>query len=105
MATRQDLQTLLENTFGMCTVYFQPPESKKMRYPCIVYELSDMQTIYADDRPYVTVKRYQVTVIDRDPDSPIPDKVAEIPTARFNRFFTSDNLNHWVFYMNSQVRR
>jgi len=42
-------------------------------------------------------KRYKVTVIDPDPDSLIPDKVASLPSAVFNRFFAANNLNHDVY--------
>lgn len=95
MAQRSDLQTLLE-TFAP-NVYFQPPETLKITYPCIVYKRDNEYTEFADDLPYHRRKRYQVTVIDRDPDSGIPDKVGDLPLCRFARFFTADNLNHDVF--------
>ena len=38
-----------------------------------------------------------VTVIDRDPDSDIPNLVAALPTSSFNRFFVADGLNHTVY--------
>jgi hypothetical protein len=38
-----------------------------------------------------------VTVIDRNPDSEIPDKVAALPMTLFNRWFAADNLHHDVF--------
>jgi len=38
-----------------------------------------------------------ITVIDQDPDSIIPDKVAAMPLSLFNRFYTVDNLNHDVY--------
>lgn len=41
--------------------------------------------------------RYTVTIIDRNPDSAIPNKVAELPLCSFNRFYTADNLNHFVY--------
>jgi len=47
--------------------------------------------------PYNHTKRYQVKVIDRDPDSDIPDQVAAIPMSLFNRFYTAENLNHDVY--------
>lgn len=78
-------------------VYFQPPNGLQMVYPCIVYKRDQANTIFADNNPYRNTKRYQVTVIDRDPDSVIPDKVAAFPLCTFNRFFTADNLNHDVF--------
>jgi hypothetical protein len=43
------------------------------------------------------MKRYQVTIIDRDPDSGIPEVVAGLPTSTFSRHFTVDNLNHDVY--------
>jgi hypothetical protein len=38
-----------------------------------------------------------VTVIDRNPDSELPDKVEELPFCRFDRFYATENLNHHVF--------
>ena len=78
-------------------VYFQPPASKKLKYPCVVYKLDDMPSLYANNRPYHWDHVYQLTVIDRDPESVIREKIAELPTCRFQRFFVSDNLNHYVF--------
>ena len=95
MGQRLDLQALLL-TF-VPNVYFQPPPTVAMTYPCIVYRRDSDHTEYADDLPYHRRKRYLVTVIDRDPDSPIPDKVGDLPLCRFDRFFTADNLNHDVF--------
>lgn len=37
MASRLDLQTFLEELLESKNVYFQPPESVKMKYPAIVY--------------------------------------------------------------------
>jgi hypothetical protein len=36
-------------------------------------------------------------IIDQDPDSAIPPKVAALPMCLFNRFYTADNLNHDVY--------
>lgn len=99
MPSRLELQTLLENILGSRNVYFQPPESVKMKYPAIVYGLDDIENSFADDGVYLSKKKYLVTVIDEDPDSPIVDKVAALPTCRFNRRFQSDNLNHDVFIL------
>jgi hypothetical protein len=46
---------------------------------------------------HVYFKRYQVTVVDRNPDSDLPDQVQNLPLCQFSRFFTADNLNHFVF--------
>lgn len=97
MAPRLDLQTILVNILGSNNVYFQPPPSLQMQYPCIVYSRDTAQTDFADDNPYKYRKRYQITVIDLDPDSDIPDKIAALRLCAYDRFFTADNLNHDVF--------
>ena len=68
-----------------------------MEYPCIVYSLDDLDIGHADNRPYKHEKRYQITVIDRDPDSDIPDRVAMLPKCSFDRAFTADDLHHMAF--------
>jgi hypothetical protein len=68
-----------------------------MVYPCILYKRDNRKTRHADNQPYNVRKRYLVTVIDRSPDSTIPDLVAALPSCVFDRFYTADNLNHDVF--------
>lgn len=87
----QLLKTLTSN------VYFQPPNGLKMEYPCIVYKRDFATTDHADNESWRHTKRYQVTVIDQNPDSVIPDMVAQLPMCEFNRFYTADNLNHDVY--------
>lgn len=97
MAQRLDLQAILVGILGSGNVYFQPPNGLKMQYPCIVYKRDDSLTEFAANKPYKYRKQYLVTVIDRDPDSLIPDKVAALPLCVFDRFYTADNLNHDVY--------
>ena len=78
-------------------VYFQPPENLKITYPCIIYERSSGRTNFADNKPYRFGKLYSITVIDSNPDSPIPDKISELPCCTFDRHYVADNLNHDVF--------
>jgi hypothetical protein len=93
--SRADLHQLL--TTFVDNVYFQPPINIQLKYPCIIYKRDFAETLFADDKPYNITKRYMVTIIDPDPDSEIPDKVASIPMSLFNRFYTADNLNHDVY--------
>lgn len=99
MDQRLKLQTLLELTLGSRHVYFQPPPNVQMQYPAIVYERYRQDTDYANNLPYRNAKRYEVTVIDQDPDSKIPDAVAALPTCSFSRHFPADNLNHDIFFI------
>lgn len=97
MDQRLELQAILTEILETDQVYFQPPPTVKMVYPCIVYRREYELTRFADDKPYARKKRYQVTVIDQNPDSGIPDKIAELPMCTYDRFYTADNLNHDVF--------
>lgn len=97
MAQRLELQAILTDLLGSDHVYFQPPPNVVMAYPCIVYRRDYEVTLFADDRPYKRKKRYLVTVIDRDPDSGIPDRIAELPLCVYDRFYTADDLNHDVY--------
>ena len=81
----------------MKNTYFQPPPTVKMVYPCAVYELDSIDDRPADDGPYITTNGYSVTIIDKDPDSEYPAKMKAFRYHRFVRFYTADNLNHWVF--------
>lgn len=92
-----ELQTLLEELAEGKKVYFQPDETTKMVYPCIVYERDYRATEFAGNMPYSSTKRYQVTIIDRDPDSVIPEKVAALPMSTFSRHFKEDGLNHDIY--------
>lgn len=97
MGQRLELQTLLEGIMGTNKVYFQPPANVQMEYPCVIYKRDAAQTRFAGNNPYRYTKRYQVTVVDQDPDSEIPDKVAALTGAIFDRHYAVKNLNHDVF--------
>lgn len=97
MPSRLELQTLLEALLGSDSVYFQPPPTIHMSYPCLVYQRSRIRTDHANNHPYSWQKEYMITVIDKDPDSIIPDEVAKLATASFDRHFTADGLNHDIF--------
>ena len=97
MADRLNLHEELCDILGNKRVYFQPPASVKMSYPCIRYSLSNVDSIKANDKNYKNTNRYSVVVIDVDPDSKIHmELLEEFPMCSFDRFFTADNVNHWV---------
>jgi hypothetical protein len=99
MARRLDLQVKLVEILGSSYVYFNPPENVKMQYPCIVYTQDSEEVRHANDRRYGTHKRYLITVIDHDPDSPIAEAVSELPMCSFNRAYAADNLKHFVYQL------
>lgn len=78
-------------------VYFQPPEGLAIEYPCIIYKRDAADTKFANNDPYSRMQRYQITVIDSDPDSPLPAQVAQFRLCEYLRFFTTQYLNHDIF--------
>jgi len=97
MGSRLNLQILLETLIGSNNVYFQPPPTFLMSYPCIVYSRVNIRPRFANNNPYKLTTAYSLTVIDANPDSNIPNEVAKLPMCSFDRPFVSDNLNHYVF--------
>jgi hypothetical protein len=99
MATRLELHEVLKDLMGGPTskVYFQPPPQHQMSYPCIVYQRDDARTEFAGNRPYSFTQRYQVTLIDTNPDHLAREKIAALPMCRYERYFAANKLNHDVF--------
>jgi hypothetical protein len=99
LAQREALHDDLVELLGSESVYFQPPEDGSMTYPCIVYERDDSSVQHADNAPYRMHLRYQVTLIDRNPDSDVVDKLLALPLCSFSRHFATSGLNHDVFVL------
>jgi len=97
MANRPDLQTLLENLLGSRNVYYQPPESVKMKYPAIRFSRKTIENRFANNAVYKQNNAYELTVIYTDSDSDLPYKIANLPMCRFDRHYTADNLYHDTF--------
>ena len=96
MASRVELQTTLEKLLDNKNVYYQPPESIKMEYPCIRYSKNGINVLYADDKKYRSYNQYQIIVIDRKPDNVAINKILELPLSSYERHYISDNLHHDV---------
>ena len=98
MASRLELHEELCGLLGSSNVYFQPPETVKLKYPCIVYQRNTGDTQFANNMPYTFTIQYQVMVITKDPDTDLIEKIAtHFPMSRMDRHFTSQNLNHDTF--------
>jgi len=101
MGSRLELHTLLTSLLGTSPAYYQPPESVKLTYPCIVYRRSDIRVDYANNKPYAMRKEYTLTVITQNPDSTLPEEIMMLESARHERAFVVDGLNHTtitIFY-------
>lgn len=90
----EELCEILEST----NVYFQPPQSLSMKYPCVRYAFGEPNQTYANDLNYNYTRRYDGVVIDRDPESTLPIKIAgHFSRCKFGKPYIADNLNHFPF--------
>jgi hypothetical protein len=50
---------------------------------------------FADNVIYLSQQEYQITVIDKNPDSDVADRIEKyFQSCAINQYFTVDNLNH-----------
>lgn len=94
---RLELHNIFLGIMNNGNVYHQPPESFKLKYPCIVYERNRGDVIHADNIKYNARLRYTVTLIDKDSVSEFFEPILNLPMCTFDRHFTSEGLNHDVF--------
>lgn len=98
MGQRLDLHNLLIAQTGLTTVYFQPPSTINLSYPCILYARVDKDEKFAANALYASMDKYTITVIDPNPDSSIPENIAiGVPYTSFDRRFVSEGLYHEVY--------
>lgn len=99
MSDRTQLQNKLEDILGSRNVYYQPPNNLVMSYPAIRYSLSNIDIDHANNSMYLQSKRYELILIDKKPDSPVINKLLELPMCSFSNHYKADNLNHYVFQL------
>ena len=97
MANRLDLQAMFEDILGSRNVYFDPPESVKMKYDAIRYSRSRIANVFANNSVYKQDDCYEVVAIYRDPDCELPRKLSRLPKCSHDRHYIADNLHHDVF--------
>lgn len=97
MATWHELQSKLEDLLESTNVYFQPPESVKMKYDAIKFRKTKIQSRYADDTLYSRMNCYEVIVISRMPEHPVIERLLQLPYCSHNTSYKADNLYHDVF--------
>jgi hypothetical protein len=79
-------------------VYYQPPSSVQMKYPCIRYSSDGVDVDRANNHAYITHNRYEGVIIDYDPDSKYSDNlIKHFQMCSLAPGFTKDGLNHFPF--------
>ena len=79
-------------------LYFQPPESVKLKFDAIIYKKLGLDLRRADDGIYSLQDTYHLVIVTRDPDSPLPhDFQTRFPKASPGKVYVSENLYHHPF--------
>ena len=78
-------------------VYYQPPSNIRMNFPCIVYNKIPKFKEYGNDGIYIKKQGYQITVMDKDPDSFTADDLEDhFQYCSITQYFTNDNIHHVI---------
>lgn len=77
MASRQKLDEELVNLLGCTNVYFQPPSSVTLKYPCIIYSLSRTDVVKADNKNYIKTNEYHVKHIFKSLSNELKDQLLD----------------------------
>ncbi len=97
MNNRIALHSKLEEILGSSHVYFQPPKNQQMIYPCILYKRIKFNNQFADNRVYYQKDRYEIIVLDKNPESEVTRKLSLFDTIYHDRQYVIDGLYHDVF--------
>lgn len=97
--SRREFQKILESVISPYggNVYFQPPENIKLKFPCILFEVSSMDLTHADNTLYERVIQFSVMYISKTTNEDVVDKLTALPYSWFERHFVQDGLNHYIF--------
>lgn len=95
---RLKLDQKLRTVLGNDNVYFEPPASIKINYPCLIYSVDRLNVSRADNKAYLTQRAYQIISITTNPDTDIlEDMINSFDHCFYERRYKSDNLIHDVF--------
>lgn len=98
MNNRLKLHEKLRKLIGSSNVYFQPPASVQLSYPCVIYRIGEGDARHADGMVYSYTNSYEILFIFKKPSvSIIEEALAELPMCKMTSAYVKDNLNHYAF--------
>lgn len=103
--SRIKLHNTLVDILGNRNVYYQPPESIRLQYPCIIYGLKDITSNNADNLKYIKTLHYKITLICNNPDSDYVEKLLDLDYMSFENSFQTQGLYHFVFSKKQNIEK
>ena len=96
----EDVRDILYTINNTKNVYYDPPTSIQMKFPCFRFNMNNTDVKFADNFAYLRTKRWTVTYITRDVEDIDPVVKGMLDTFKYcsqETQFKSDNLQHVVF--------
>lgn len=98
MDRRPAFQDELETLLGSEYACYQAPDTRKMQYPAIRYELKKIDSKYANNKRYLRASGYKVVLLTWQVDDPLIYKIMDTFTmCEYVSHYTVDNLHHHEF--------
>lgn len=94
-ANWEELQSIFEDLLGSRNVYYQPPTNLQMKYDAIRFDLSKIDSRFANNKRYAKMNCYEAILIARLPEPEVLDKILELPYTSLGRPYKADNLYHY----------
>lgn len=85
------------NILGSGNVYYEPPESIKLKYPCIIFKRETSNGEHADNLRYTITTKYSITLVDTESDSSYISAILSLPFTEHTNHYVSDGLHHDIF--------
>ena len=91
---QQQLRTLANKA------WYQKPDNKDMTYPCFVYKAMEPAQVFANNKSYLTIPRYEILYISKTEDDGIWQRMIDtFGNIEIGKKYVSDNLYHYVFHL------
>jgi len=103
--TRLTLHQTLVDILGSNNVYYNPPETLQMKFPCIVYNLDYIEDMHADNSKYIDWTTYKIYVVSKKVDHPAIRQILNIPMTRFSTRYVRDGLYHDVIILKQKEKQ
>ena len=94
---RVKLHRIMQDLIGNNNVYFQPPESVKLKYPCIIYNLAKVSVVHADDKVYLMNPKYVIRYITLDADDNTRLALVRGLGVPIIQTYAKDGLYHYIY--------
>lgn len=94
---RVKLHHVLEDLISSRHVYFQPPESVKLEYPCIVYNLAKVPVTHADDKVYLMNPKYVIRYISKGADDVTKLRLVQGLGTPIIQTYAQNGLYHYIY--------